>query len=90
MRLFLLTFLAMVAFAANSVLNRMAIRVQDAEPLAFAALRLFSGAAMLTLLCRGTFAAAGPLLSQRRLAFAGAVWLNLRCLARLATKNSLC
>ena len=40
MRLLLLTALTMVAFAANSVLNRMAIFGQGMDPLDFAAIRL--------------------------------------------------
>lgn len=51
MRLFGLTCLVMGAFAANSVLNRMAIVGAGAEPLAFAAWRLGSGALALWLLC---------------------------------------
>ncbi|SFA97876.1 Threonine/homoserine efflux transporter RhtA [Poseidonocella pacifica] len=47
MRLFLLTALAMVAFAANSVLNRMALEGGETGPASFAAIRLASGAAML-------------------------------------------
>ena len=42
MRLFLLTALAMAAFAANSVLNRMAVGGGFIDPLHFAGLRLLS------------------------------------------------
>lgn len=52
MRLFLLTALTMCAFAANSVLNRMAILGQGMEPLDFAAIRLGSGALALWLMVR--------------------------------------
>ena len=44
MRLFLLTALTMLAFAANSILNRMALEDGTTGPAAFAAIRLVSGA----------------------------------------------
>lgn len=47
MRLFLLTALTMLAFAANSVLNRWAVGPGHIGAVEFAALRLVSGAAML-------------------------------------------
>jgi len=50
MRLFLLTALTMAAFAANSVLNRMALVQGDMTPVAFGTVRLMAGAMMLTLL----------------------------------------
>ena len=50
MRLFYLTLLTMLAFAANSVLNRAAVGAGLIDPLAFAVLRLIAGAAMLGLL----------------------------------------
>ncbi|MDQ2095044.1 DMT family transporter [Rhodobacteraceae bacterium 10Alg 79] len=50
MRLFLLTALTMVAFAANSILNRLALQDGGAGPASFAAIRLASGAMMLALL----------------------------------------
>jgi drug/metabolite transporter (DMT)-like permease len=49
-RLFLLITLTMLAFAGNSVLNRMAVAGGDAGPSSFAALRLVAGAAMLVAL----------------------------------------
>lgn len=49
-RLFFLTALTMIAFAANSVLNRMAVGPGLIDPVAFAVIRLVSGAAMLALL----------------------------------------
>lgn len=49
-RLFLLVAVTMTAFAANSVLNRMALADTGTGPAAFAALRLASGAAFLALL----------------------------------------
>lgn len=50
MRLFWLTALAMAAFAANSVLNRMAVAQAGMDPVDFAVLRLIAGAAALALL----------------------------------------
>lgn len=47
MRLFLLTALTMFAFAANSVLNRLALAEEALGPGAFAAIRVASGAVML-------------------------------------------
>lgn len=50
MRLFLLTALTMIAFAANSVLNRMGLAQAGMDPLAFGTIRLVSGAVVLGLL----------------------------------------
>ncbi len=50
MRLFLLVALTMTAFAANSILNRLALATGAADPAAFAAIRTLSGAAMLATL----------------------------------------
>ena len=50
MRVALLTGLTMLAFAANSILNRMALAGGDIDALGFVVLRLLSGAAMLLLL----------------------------------------
>ncbi|MDU8927251.1 DMT family transporter [Alisedimentitalea sp. MJ-SS2] len=47
MRLFLLTTLTMVAFAANSVLNRLALDGGETGPASFALIRLVAGAVML-------------------------------------------
>jgi drug/metabolite transporter (DMT)-like permease len=52
MRLFLLIALTMTAFAANSVLNRMAVEGGLIEPLQFALIRVAAGAAMLLALVR--------------------------------------
>lgn len=49
-RLFLLTTLTMIAFAANSILNRAALAGGEAGPAAFAALRTISGAICLFVL----------------------------------------
>lgn len=50
MRLFLLTALTMIAFAANSILNRQALAAQLIDPVAFGQVRLVAGAATLTVL----------------------------------------
>ncbi|MDJ0822290.1 MAG: DMT family transporter [Paracoccaceae bacterium] len=50
MRLFLLTTLTMVAFAANSVLNRAALAGGHIEAVGFGTVRLWAGAAMLVVL----------------------------------------
>ena len=47
-----LTLLALLAFAANSILCRLALRETDIDPLGFTLLRLASGAAMLAVLVR--------------------------------------
>ncbi|MCG6902250.1 MAG: DMT family transporter [Rhodobacter sp.] len=62
MRLILLTALVMVAFAANSVLNRAALTGGDISPLTFAWIRVASGALALTVLV---------LLRDRRLSLTG-------------------
>ena len=49
MRLAALTLIVLVAFAANSILNRMALASAEAGPAAFAAIRVASGAAALML-----------------------------------------
>lgn len=49
-QLFPLTVIAMIAFAANSVLNRLAVGQSDIDPIIFAVIRLAGGAAMLGLL----------------------------------------
>lgn len=50
MRLVALTVLTMIAFATNSVLNRLALEMGDMGPSSFAAVRLVSGAVMLVAL----------------------------------------
>ena len=50
MRIFLLTALVMVAFAANSVLTRFAIAGGHIDPTGFAVVRVLSGAVLLALL----------------------------------------
>lgn len=51
MRLFLLTSLTMIAFAANSVLNRLALAGGSIDAVSFGVIRLLAGAATLALLC---------------------------------------
>jgi drug/metabolite transporter (DMT)-like permease len=51
MRLFLLTALTMIAFAANSVLNRTALAGGSIDAMSFGTIRLAAGAAMLAALC---------------------------------------
>jgi len=50
MRLFLLTTLTMIAFASNSVLNRLALASGDMQADTFGTIRLVSGAAILSIL----------------------------------------
>lgn len=52
MRLFLLTALTMVAFAANSVLNKLGVARGEMAPLDFAMLRVWAGALMLLAILR--------------------------------------
>ena len=51
LRLFVLTALAMIAFAANSVLGRLALVETDIGAGSFTLIRLLSGAIVLALLC---------------------------------------
>jgi drug/metabolite transporter (DMT)-like permease len=51
MRLFALTALTMIAFAANSVLNRMALAGGSIDAASFGSIRLIAGAVMLGALC---------------------------------------
>ena len=63
MRLFLLTALTMIAFAGNSVLNRMALAGGGIDAASFGTIRLISGAVMLGALCvllRGGLHLRGP------------------------------
>lgn len=63
MRLFLLTALTMIAFAANSVFNRMALADGSIDAASFGTIRLISGAVMLGVLCvllRGGLQLRGP------------------------------
>ena len=63
MRLFFLTALTMTAFAANSVLNRMALAGGTIDAVTFGSVRLLAGAVMLGALCvllRGGIRLRGP------------------------------
>lgn len=63
MRFFFLTALTMIAFAANSVLNRMALSGGTIDAVSFGSVRLIAGAAMLSVLCavlRGGLKIRGP------------------------------
>jgi drug/metabolite transporter (DMT)-like permease len=63
MRLFLLTALTMIAFAANSVLNRMALAQGTIDAASFGTIRLIAGAVILGALCvllRGELQLRGP------------------------------
>jgi drug/metabolite transporter (DMT)-like permease len=63
MKLFLLTALTMIAFAANSVLNRMGLTSAGMDPLHFGTIRLFAGAltlAALALVLRRGLRLTGP------------------------------
>lgn len=73
---------AMVAFAANSLLCRMALVNTDIDPASFTALRLISGALALSIL---------SLLSLRKSSWAGelSLWVNLKSNATLIGGASL-
>jgi drug/metabolite transporter (DMT)-like permease len=61
-RILVLTVLAMIAFAGNSLLCRIALKHTGIDPVSFTTIRLFSGAVMLYLvvrLRRGAFAGGG-------------------------------
>ncbi len=76
MRLFLLTALTMCAFAANSILNRLAIDSGASDPAGFAVVRVLAGAVVLAGL---VWLRAGhlPLRNRRRIAGAGALSLYM-------------
>ncbi|MEX0317943.1 MAG: DMT family transporter [Ruegeria sp.] len=76
MRLFLLTCLTMTAFAANSLLNRLAVESGGSDPGSFAALRVFAGAVTLAMLVRMRGRRL-PLWSSRRMIGAGALSLYM-------------
>lgn len=74
MRFAALVAITMVAFAANSILNRLAISTADTGPLAFAALRLVAGAGMLGAL---VLAQSGPARLRATLSWTKAAALGL-------------
>lgn len=73
MRIALFTLLAMLAFAGNSILTRIALAGSEAGPWTFTLIRLVSGAAILALLAgpRRALSAANPLSALALLAYAG-------------------
>lgn len=76
MRVFLLTALTMVAFAANSILNRLAVDSGAGDPGGFAVVRVLTGALVLAVLVQirgGSL----PLWDRRRIAGAGALSLYM-------------
>ena len=76
MRLFLLTGLTMCAFAANSILNRLAIESGASDPAGFAVIRVMSGAVVLAILVVLRQSAI-PVLSRRRFVGAGSLSLYM-------------
>ncbi len=76
MRLFLLTSLTMCAFAANSILNRLAIDSGASDPAGFAVIRVLSGALVLAVLValRGSSI---PVFNRRRVVGAGSLSLYM-------------
>lgn len=76
MRLFLLTTLTMIAFAANSILNRLAVDSGAIDPASFAIVRVLSGSVVLValVLMRGRRV---PLRTPRRLIGAGSLALYM-------------
>ncbi len=76
MRLILLTALTMCAFAANSVLTRMAVDSGASDPVGFAVVRVLSGALILSLLVLGQGGRL-PLLNGRRVIGAGSLFVYM-------------
>lgn len=72
MRLVVITVLALIAFAANSVLTRAALALDEIGPASFMAIRLISGAVMLALLVwmRGRKFAGTPISALALLVYA--------------------
>ncbi len=71
MRTLLLTLLTLVAFAANSILCRLALGHSSIDPVSFTSLRLAAGALVLVPLARGMAAASALILGGVGLAIAG-------------------
>lgn len=71
------TILTMVAFAANSILNRMAVDGGLADPGSFAAIRVLAGAAVLIALTLGQGRRLPPLATRQRLIGAGTLALYM-------------
>ncbi len=76
MRLFLLTTLTMTAFAANSVLNRVAIDSGAIDPASFAVVRVLTGAVVLVVFVRARGGVL-PLWQARRAIGAGSLVLYM-------------
>ncbi len=76
MRLFLLTSLTMCAFAANSILNRLAIESGASDPAGFAVIRVLSGALMLAALVALRDSSI-PVFNRRRVVGAGSLSLYM-------------
>ncbi len=76
MRLFLLTALTMCAFAANSILNRLAIDSGAADPAGFAVVRVLTGALILAALVLWKGGQL-PLVNRRRVIGAGSLSLYM-------------
>ncbi|WP_037308514.1 DMT family transporter [Ruegeria halocynthiae] len=76
MKLFLLTALTMCAFAANSILNRLAIDSGASDPTGFAVVRVMAGAVVLAVLV-GLRAGHLPLCNRRRIVGAGSLSLYM-------------
>ncbi|WP_170753385.1 DMT family transporter [Ruegeria lacuscaerulensis] len=76
MKLFLLTALTMVAFAANSILNRLAIDSGASDPAGFATVRVLAGALVLAALV-SLKGGRLPLRNMRRIAGAGSLSLYM-------------
>jgi drug/metabolite transporter (DMT)-like permease len=74
LRTFLFTALALVAFAANSILCRLALRGNAIDPASFSAIRLAAGALTLWLLVRWSN---GPVTATRGSEWNSAAWLFL-------------
>lgn len=75
MRLFLLTSLTMVAFAANSVLNRLSLAEGEIGPSGFALIRVVSGALVLLVLVAATRKSAAKVAFKPASAIALTVYL---------------
>lgn len=76
MKIFLLTTLTMCAFAANSILNRLAVESGASDPAGFAVARVLTGALVLAALV-GARGGGLPLLQRRRAIGAGALSLYM-------------
>ncbi|MBO9447167.1 DMT family transporter [Ruegeria sp. R14_0] len=76
MKLFLLTALTMCSFAANSILNRLAIDSGASDPAAFAVVRVLAGAVVLAGLV-SVSSGRLPLFDRRRIAGAGSLSLYM-------------